>query len=130
MIERVGHDRVVGAEQGLEDGTVGVEAGGERDRVFGVQEVGDRPLQGAMGVEGAADEADRGHAIAVLDHRLSARSNEGGVVGESEIVVGTEIEDLASAVDLHPTALGRRDQALGLPESVSRIWSRVVSIWS
>ena len=60
-------------------------------------------------------------------HRLGARSNEGGVVGESEIVVGTEIEDLASAVDLHPPPWGD-DQALGLPESVSRIWSRVVDL--
>ena len=57
------HDRL-GAEQGLEDGTVGVEAGGERDR-----RRKSSPLQGAVGVEGA-EHGPRPSSTTVLTHRL------------------------------------------------------------
>ncbi|KAG1589101.1 hypothetical protein G6F46_014651 [Rhizopus delemar] len=76
MVQRVGDDRVVLAQQRFEQATVGVEAGGIEDRVLLAEEVGALLLQLLVQILGATDEAHRGHAEAVGPgscwHRSSA----------------------------------------------------------
>ena len=83
------------AEQRLEHAAVGVEAGGEEDRVVLAEMSGDRLLELAMQRLRAADEAHRGHAEAELVHRALGGGDHLGMVGETEIIVGAEVERLA-----------------------------------
>ncbi len=45
VVERIGDDRILLAEQGLEQAAVGIEAGGVEDAVLGAEEVGDPALR-------------------------------------------------------------------------------------
>src|SRR5439155_18390106 len=64
-------------------------------------------------VLGAADEAYRGQAVAVAAQSLVGRLDQGGVVGQPEVVVGAEVDDLAAA-DGDAGALGPLQLALAL----------------
>jgi hypothetical protein len=82
------------------------------------------------GVLRAADEADRGHAEAVVVHRGLGGGDQAGVVGQAEVVVGAEVQHLPPG-HLHMRALRPGDQAfafhqaLGLDaRSVAVMWSR------
>ena len=97
VVERVGDDRVLGLEQRLEHAAIGVEAGGEEDRVVLAEPARDPLLELAVQRLRAADEAHRGHAEAEFVERLARRRDELRVVGEAEIVVGAEVEHLALA---------------------------------
>ena len=57
-------------------------------------------------VLGAADEADRGQAVAVALQAVVGGRDDVGMVGEAEVVVGAEVDDLA-AVDADGRALRR-----------------------
>ena len=100
VVELVGDDRVLGAEEHLEDTAVRVEARAVEDRRLHAEELR-QPLleQGVLGL-GAADEAHRRHPETPLVQRCPARADDVGVVGEAEVVVGAEVERLAT---------GRRD---------------------
>ena len=65
-----------------------------------------RRLELLVHVLRAADEAHRGHAVAVaVERRACAASTQRRVVGEAEIVVGAEVQHLLAAdLDLRPTA--------------------------
>ena len=120
MIEAVGNDRVVLVHERLEHAAVGVETGGEHDRVVLAEVFRDRQLELAMQRLRAADEADRGHAEAEFVHRPRRGGDDVRVVGEAEIIVGAKIERLARAVlrsDADPPALRPRQQALALREA-------------
>ena len=69
VVERVGDDRVLLAEQRLEEAAVGVEAGRVEDGVLGAEEGREPGLERLVHLLGAADEADRGHAVAVAVER-------------------------------------------------------------
>ena len=75
-----------------------------------------RALERRVQIAGAADEAHRGHAEAVAVERLFRRGDQLGMIGETQIVVGAEIEHLAPARDLYAGALRRQDRPLGLPQ--------------
>ena len=98
VVELVGDDRVLGAEQHLEDAAVGVEAGRVEDRRLGAEEVRQPRLE--LGVQGlrAADEAHAGHAEAPLVQRFCGGGDHGRVVGQAEVVVGAEVQRLRLAV--------------------------------
>ena len=97
VVEAVGDDRVLFVEQRLEHAAIGVETGGERDRVVLTQVFGDRLFELAMERLRAADEAHRGHAEAEFGHSATRRGDHVGVIGETEIIVGAEIDRLARA---------------------------------
>ena len=122
VVQRVRDDRVLRPEQRLEQPAIGLEAGGEQDRVILAEEAGEPVFQLAMEILGAADEADAGHAIAVLVHRALRRLDQPGVVGETEIVVGAEIDDpvvvTSVMTDSDPSSLRRDDLAFTLVEAV------------
>ena len=68
----------------------------------------------------AADEAHRGHAVAVAVERLLRRLDELRVVGEAEIVVGAEVDDFDARphpLDRDMRALGRQDRAFVLGQA-------------
>ena len=100
VVEAVGDDRVGLVEQRLEHAAVGVEAGGEDDRIILAEVPGDRQFELAMQRLRAADEAHRGHAEAELVHRALGGGDHLRMAGETEIVVGAEVEGLAGAVVL------------------------------
>jgi hypothetical protein len=58
VVERVGDDGVVFGQEGFEERAIGIEAGGEEDRVFGAEEAGEAVFKLAVEVLRAADEAD------------------------------------------------------------------------
>ena len=98
--------------------------GGEEDRVVLAEPARDPLLELAVQRLRAADEADRGHAEAELVERLARRRDDLGMVGEAEIVVGAEVQELALAAlrslidDADMRRLRRRDHPLAFEEAV------------
>ena len=95
VVEGVGDDGVLGAQEALEEAAVGVEAGGIEDGVLHLEKSGDLLLQLQVQVLRSADEADRGQAEAVLVKGLAGGFQDLGVVGQAEVVVGAKIQDVA-----------------------------------
>ncbi len=62
-------------------------------------------------VWGAADEAHRGHAVAVAIERPVGGFTHGRVIGQTQVVVGAEVDDLAIGGP-YGAALGTRQHAL------------------
>ena len=114
MVEAVGDDGVVFAEQGFEQAAIGIEAGGEEDGVVLAEIAGDRLLELAVKVERAADEADRGHAEAVGVERGCGGGDDLGMIGEAEIIVGAEVDHLPAVLEPDAAALRGGDLALAL----------------
>src|SRR5690606_26552857 len=110
-------DRVVLAQQRLEQAAVGVETGRVKNRVFGAEEVRDGLLELLVQVLGAADEAHRGHAETVGVQRLLGRLDHRRVVGQAQVVVGAEVEHLAAVLEDDLGRLRAGDDALGLEQA-------------
>ena len=120
VVEAVGNDRVLLIEQRLEHPAIGVETGGEHDRVLLAQVLGDRLLELTMQRLRSADEAHRGHAEAEFVHRAARRRDDVRVVGEAEVIVGAEIDGFARALrgrDMDPPALRSGQQPLAFCEA-------------
>ena len=117
MVQAVGDDGVLGPEQRLEDAAVGVEGGGEQDRVLKAEIVGDGAFQLLVDLQRAADEAHRGRARPPLLLGRDARLRHPLVAGEAEVVVGAEIQHL-SAGDGDHWSLTRGDDPLGLGQAL------------
>ena len=92
MVEGVADDRILGAEQGFEEAAVGIEAGGVENGVLGSEEVADPGLEGLVDLVGAADEADRRHAEAVMRGAVLGGLDDRRVIGQAQVVVGAEID--------------------------------------
>ena len=98
VVEAVGNDRVLLVEQRLEHAAIGVETGGEHDRVVLAQMLGDRLLELTMQRLRAANEAHRGHAEAEFVHRAARRRDDVRVIGEAKVIVGAEVDGFADAL--------------------------------
>ncbi|KAG1393372.1 hypothetical protein G6F59_014379 [Rhizopus arrhizus] len=118
MVQRVGDDRVVLAQQRFEQATVGVEAGGIEDRVLLAEEVGDLLLQLLVQILGATDEAHRGHAEAVGIQCVLGGLDQVRMVGQAQVVVGTEVQHLAAVVEGDLGRLRAGDDPLGLEQAL------------
>ncbi len=110
------HDVVLG-QDGLEDAGVGVHAGGEEDGVLGAQESGGDALQLAMDVLRAADEADRGHAVAPAVQARVGGLDHLGVAGQPKVIIGAHVDDrldrgAGGELDLDVGRLGGVDEPL------------------
>ncbi len=111
-------DRVLLAEEHLEQPAVRVEAGGIEDRVLQAEERAQRRLEVLVDLLRPADEAHGREPEAPLLHRGVRGRDHLGMVGESEVVVRTEVEDLALAVaHPDPRSLSRRQHSLRLLEA-------------
>lgn len=118
MVERVGNDRVVLAEQRLEQAAVGIEAGRVEDGVFGTEELGDGAFELLVQILGAADEAHRGHAEAVAIQRVLGGLDDVRVIGQAQIIVGAEIQHAAAIGQGDLGRLRAGDDALGLEQAL------------
>ncbi len=70
-----------------------------------------------MQVLRAADEPDRGHAIAVVIHGALGRFDQRRMVGQPKIVVGAQVDHLIPAHHHTPT-LWRGDQAFAFVQAL------------
>lgn len=95
VVELIGDDGVLGVEEALEETSVGIEARGVEDAVLEAVELGDLALELLVEVGGTADETDGGEAETVGIEGLLGGLDEDGAVGETEVVVGAEVDDLA-----------------------------------
>ena len=121
VVQRVRNDRVLFDEQRLEQAAIGVEAGAVEDRVLHAEEARDPRLELLVLLLRAADEAHRGHAVAVAVERGLRRLAQLLAVGEAEIVVGAEVR----------AACGRQPRSRPTGSSVitrSRLYRPSVSI--
>ena len=121
VVEAVGNDRVLFAQQRLEHAAIGVETGGEHDRIRLAQVLGDRLLELTMQRLRSADEAHGSHAKAELLHGAARRRDDVRVIGEAEIIVGAEIDRIARALrgrDMDAPALRPGQQPLALREAL------------
>src|SRR6185369_11094538 len=122
VVERVGDDGVLLAEERLEEAAVRVEARRVEDRVLHAEELRDRVLELLVDVLRAADEADAREAEAALVDLALRGGDHLGVRGEAEVVVRAEVEHLAlgrafTLASADRGALRRRDDALFLEET-------------
>ena len=95
MVQRVADYGVLGAEDGLEEAGIGVEAGGVEDRVLCAHELGDVLLESLVDVLGAADKSDGGHPKAMSTQTVGHGLLNLGAVREPKIVAGAENDGLA-----------------------------------
>src|SRR5690606_17811731 len=116
VIEGVADDRVLLVEQGLKQSAVGVEARRVQDGVLGAQKTAQPLLELLVNALCAADETHGRHAVAVTVERQSRRFAHGRMIGESEIVVRAEIDDLLSAGHPNDGLLRRGEHPLRLVE--------------
>jgi hypothetical protein len=65
----------------------------------------------------AADESHRSDAVTVAGERIVRRGDHGGVIGQTEIVVGAEIDHLAAVVQTNHRPLSRADESLSLEQA-------------
>ena len=117
VIERVADHGVLFPEQGLEQAAVGIEAGRIEDRVLHAEKRGEPLFELPMHALGAADEPHRGDAVAVAIERLVRRLKHRGMIGESQVVVGAEIDHLAAVGEPHDRALRGADDAFALEKA-------------
>ena len=116
VVELVGDDRVLGAEQHLEHAAVGVEAGREQDRGLGAEKRGELVLElDVLGLR-AADEPHAGHPEAPRVERACAAATSRGSFGQPQVVVGAEVQDVLAA-RTHVRGLRRGQLALRLVEA-------------
>ena len=111
MVQAIGEDRVLRAEEGLEHAAVGVEAGGIGDGVVHPQEVRHPALEVQVQALRAADEAHARHAVAPGVQRAVRGGHKLRMAGQAEVVVRAEVQDGARApfhADLGP--LGSDDR--------------------
>jgi hypothetical protein len=115
VVEFVADDRVTLAKEHLEDAAVGVEARGVEDRRLHPEELTEGALEPVVLGLGAADEAHRGHPETPLVERRLGGRDDVRVVGEPQVVVGAEVQGVASrGADV--SRLRGRDLALALVE--------------
>ncbi len=117
VVEFVTDHGVLGGEERFEGAAVGIEAGRVEDRVLGAEKRAEAFFQLGVDFLRAADEAHGGEAVAPAVERGVGGGDDFGIIGEAEIVVGAEIQNLASTRDGDVSGLRRRDQALALGEA-------------
>ena len=116
VVERVADDGILFGEERAEQASVGVEAGCVEDGVLGLEILRDGSLQLLVDVLRAADEAHRRHAVAAAVHHLLGSLDESGVVAQSQIVVGAEVQHFL-ALHLDGCALRAFDDSFFLVEA-------------
>ena len=117
MVQRIRDHRVALVEQRLEQPAVGVEARGVQDHILGAEVARQALFQLLMARLRAADEAHRGHAVAELVQAALRCGTHRGVVGQAQVVVGTQVDEVAPA-GVHDAALGALEHALALVQAL------------
>ena len=116
MIQRIGDDGILFAEERFEDAAVRIEAGRIENRILGAEVVGDGLFEFFVQVLAAADEPYGRHAESPCVHRPLGRFDEPRVIRKSQVVVGAEIQYFAACY-LDFGALRRADDAFVFVET-------------
>ena len=116
VVERVGDDGILVREERFEYASVRIEACGVEDGVLRTEILRNGGFELLVDVLRTADEAYGGHAVTACIHLLLGCLHEPRVVGETQVVVGAEVEYLLAAhLDFRP--LGRGDYPFFLVEA-------------
>ena len=116
MVQGIAQYGVAFVEQRFEEPSVRVEAGAIEDRVAGAEKSAEGAFQLFVQMVGPADEADGSHPIAMFRKTVGCGLAHVRMVGETEVVVRAEVDDLALRhADLG--ALGRKNFPLALVET-------------
>ncbi len=100
VIQFVADHGILLAEQRLEEPAVGVEAAPVQDGGVGPEKRSERAFERRVDALRAADEAHRRHSEAVAGEPFSGGTDKPRIVGESQVVVGAEIEHPRPALEL------------------------------
>jgi hypothetical protein len=117
VVERVGDDRVLLAEHGLEQAAVRIPARGVEDGVLGAEKTRERCFELLVHGLRTADEAHGRHAIAEPVDGAVRRFSDGGVAGQAQIVVSAEVDHLG-VVGADLARLRACDHPLGLEQAL------------
>ena len=117
MVQGVGDDGVLLAQQAFEETAVGIEAGTEEDGVLGAEEGAEALLKLLVQGLGAADEAHGGHAVAPAVDGVLGGLHQHRAVGQAQVVVGAHVDDLAAILQAHFGVLLGVDIALLLEQT-------------
>ena len=117
MVQRIGNDRIVFAQERFEEAAIGIKARRIKDRIFKPQERGYARFQLFVFFLCAANEADRRHAITIAVERCLCAVCDFGIVGEAQIVVGTKIQDFGTRGNFNRAGLFGGDDPFALVQS-------------
>src|SRR4029079_1012220 len=92
MVECIADHGVSIIEQNLEEASVRIEARTVKNRVLGPKKCTDRAFEVVMDFLRAADEAHRGHAIAVNPKPVGGCLDDVRVIAQATLIVGTEVQ--------------------------------------
>ena len=119
VVQFVGNDGVLGAEQRFEEAAIGIEAGGVEDRVFGAEELAEPLFEILVRFLRAADEAHAARPYPQRSSAACAAAITSGCSGQAEIVVRAEIQNLAPAGHADARLLRRGNDALVFEEAAA-----------
>ncbi|MNI78473.1 hypothetical protein D3C73_1348470 [compost metagenome] len=111
MVQGIGDNRIFCAQQRFEQAAVSIKAGRIKNGIFHTEERRQFLLQLLVAVLGAADKAHRSHAKPVRIHTRFCRCNQFRVVSQSQIVVRTKVNHVASISYRDIRLLRRRNNA-------------------
>ena len=94
VVEGVGYDGIIFRQKRFKHAAVRIEASCVEDGVVRLEVVGNSVFERLVSIHRAADEAHGRHTIAALVHHVLGSLNKSRMVGESEVVVGAEVDHL------------------------------------
>lgn len=113
MVQLVRDNGIFGGQRRLEEASIRVEATRVKDSIVELVEVSNFTFEFLVDVLRATDEANGRHSEAMSVHDVLSSLDNSGMVGESEVIVGAEVDHtLSVGVDNH--ILGTRDHTLRL----------------
>ncbi len=121
MVERVRNDRILRPQKRLEHPAIGVKGGGIEDGILTAGKGRDLGFQLFVQILRATDEAHRSNAETMAVERRLGRLDQLRPIGQAEIIVGAEIDDMAGRPVRGHVDLGellRGDDAFALVEPV------------
>ena len=110
MVEFIGEDGVILADQGRDGGQVGGKAGLEGDGRFHAFECCQAPFQLQVQVHRPGNRAHRCRANAIFIHRFLGSLHQARVVGQAQVIVRAKIQH-PFAIHHQPGALRRAERA-------------------
>jgi hypothetical protein len=93
VVQGVRDDGILLTKKSLKDSSIRVKAGNVENGILCAMEPRDLPLEILVDVLGATDEPDRAETNAMRLKSLHSSLLDLGMIAESKIVVGTEVED-------------------------------------
>ena len=93
MVQCVADNGVLVVEQRFKQAAIGIETRGIQNRVLSAQVLADATFEFFVNGLRAANKANGGHAVAEVVECLVCSVNDRRVIGKTEVVVGTQVND-------------------------------------